>query len=93
MSAYRAIRSITTFRRRPMVISIDGKKTVVQPNKTGYIHYLDAKTGKFIKATPFADKITWIKGYDSNGRPIDMVGSAEGRRRSRWRSGRACWAG
>jgi alcohol dehydrogenase (cytochrome c) len=57
----------------PMVINLDGKKTVVQPNKTGYIHYLDAKTGKFIKATPFADKITWIKGYDSNGRPIDMV--------------------
>ena len=57
----------------PMVINIDGKKTVVQPNKTGYIHYLDAKTGKFLKAVPFADKITWIKGYDSNGRPIEQV--------------------
>ena len=57
----------------PMVITIDGKKTVVQPNKTGYIHYLDAKSGKFIKATPFADKITWIKGYDANGRPISQV--------------------
>ena len=57
----------------PMLINLDGKKTVVQPNKTGYIHYLDAKTGKFLKATPFADKITWIKGYDSNGRPIDQV--------------------
>ena len=57
----------------PMVINIDGKKTVVQPNKTGYVHYLDAATGKFIKATPFADKITWIKGYDANGRPIDQV--------------------
>ena len=58
----------------PLVISIDGKKTVVQPNKTGYIHYLDAKTGAFIKATPFAEKITWVKGYDKEGRPIDMVG-------------------
>jgi len=57
----------------PMVITIDGKKTVVQPNKTGYIHYLDAKTGAFIKATPFADKINWAKGYDKNGRPVDMV--------------------
>jgi alcohol dehydrogenase (cytochrome c) len=57
----------------PMLIKIDGKQTVVQPNKTGYIHYLDAATGKFIKATPFADKITWIKGYDANGRPIDQV--------------------
>jgi alcohol dehydrogenase (cytochrome c) len=57
----------------PMVISIDGKKTVVHPNKTGYIHYLDAKTGKYLKATAFADKINWIKGYDSNGRPIAQV--------------------
>jgi len=57
----------------PMLINIDGKQTVVQPNKTGYIHYLDAKTGKFIKAVPFADKITWIKGYDANGRPIQQV--------------------
>jgi glucose dehydrogenase len=29
----------------PMVITLDGKKTVVQPYKTGFIHYLDAKTG------------------------------------------------
>ena len=57
----------------PMVINIDGKKTVVQPNKTGYVHYIDAKSGAFIKATPFAEKITWIKGYDGKGRPIDMV--------------------
>lgn len=57
----------------PMVVTIDGKKTVVHPNKTGYIHYVDAKTGKFLKATPFADKITWIKGYDANGRPIDQT--------------------
>lgn len=57
----------------PMVITIDGKKTIVQPNKTGYIHYLDAKTGKYLKATPFIDKITWIKGYDANGRPIGQV--------------------
>jgi alcohol dehydrogenase (cytochrome c) len=57
----------------PMLINIDGKQTIVQPNKTGYVHYLEAATGKFIKATPFADKITWIKGYDANGRPIDQV--------------------
>jgi len=57
----------------PMVINLDGKKTVVQPNKTGFVHYLDATSGKFIKATPFADKITWIKGYDANGRPIEQV--------------------
>ena len=36
----------------PMVITLDGKKTIVHPNKTGFIHYLDAKTGAFIKADP-----------------------------------------
>jgi glucose dehydrogenase len=57
----------------PFVITLDGKKTVVQPNKTGFIHYLDAKSGAFIKATPFADKIDWIKGYGKDGRPIGQI--------------------
>ncbi len=57
----------------PMVVEIDGKKTIVQPNKTGYIHHLDAKTGKFLKADLFVDKINWIKGYDKNGRPIGQI--------------------
>jgi PQQ-dependent dehydrogenase (methanol/ethanol family) len=57
----------------PMIISIDGRKTIVHPNKTGYIHYLDPKTGRFQRAVPFADKITWIKGYDANGRPIGQI--------------------
>jgi PQQ-dependent dehydrogenase (methanol/ethanol family) len=57
----------------PMVVSIDGRKTVVHPNKTGYIHYLAPETGKFLRAVPFADKITWIKGYDANGRPVGQI--------------------
>jgi alcohol dehydrogenase (cytochrome c) len=57
----------------PMIISIDGKKTIVQPNKTGFIHYLDPKTGHFLRAVPFADKITWIQGYDSSGRPVNQI--------------------
>jgi alcohol dehydrogenase (cytochrome c) len=57
----------------PMVISIDGRKTVVHPNKTGYIHYLDPRTGKFLRAVLFVDKINWIKGYDADGRPIGQI--------------------
>jgi alcohol dehydrogenase (cytochrome c) len=57
----------------PMIISIDGRKTIVHPNKTGYIHYLDPKTGKFQRAVLFVDKINWIKGYDDNGRPIGQI--------------------
>ena len=57
----------------PMIISIDGRKTIVHPNKTGYIHYLDPKTGKFQRALLFVDKINWIKGYDANGRPFGQI--------------------
>jgi alcohol dehydrogenase (cytochrome c) len=63
----------------PMLATIDGKRTIVQPNKTGYIHFLDAKTGKFLQAPQFADKITWAKGYDSSGAPMwDFPVPAEG---------------
>jgi alcohol dehydrogenase (cytochrome c) len=57
----------------PMIITMDGKKTIVQPNKTGYVHQLDAKTGQFLKADLFIDKINWIKGYDKNGRPVGQI--------------------
>jgi len=57
----------------PLVIEIDGLKTIVQPNKTGFIHHLDAASGKFLKADQFVDEVNWIKGYDKNGRPIDMI--------------------
>jgi PQQ-dependent dehydrogenase (methanol/ethanol family) len=57
----------------PLVINIDGRKTIVQPNKTGYIHHLDARTGKFLKADLFVDKINWITGYDRNGRPMGQI--------------------
>lgn len=56
----------------PMVITIDGQKQIVQPNKTGYIHYLDAKSGKFLRAVAFVDKIDWVQGYDANGKPVNM---------------------
>ena len=57
----------------PMVITIDGRKTVVHPNKTGYIHYLDAATGEFLRAPAFADRINWIDGYDVEGRPVGQL--------------------
>jgi len=57
----------------PILVNIDGAATIVHPNKTGFIHYLDAKTGKFLRALRFADKINWIKGYDENGRPVGQL--------------------
>lgn len=57
----------------PMIINVDGKKTIVQPNKTGFMHYLDPMTGQFLRAVRFADKITWAKGYDVEGRPVGQI--------------------
>lgn len=57
----------------PMVISVNGKKTIVQPNKTGFVHYLDPADGTFLGAVPFADKITWADGYGADGRPINQA--------------------
>ena len=54
----------------PMLATIDGKRIVVQPNKTGFTHFLDAATGKFLMAPAFSDKINWAKGYDASGNPI-----------------------
>jgi alcohol dehydrogenase (cytochrome c) len=58
----------------PLLIKVDGKTTVVHPNKTGFVHYLEPKTGQFLRAVKFVDKLNWIKGYDEKGRPIDMIG-------------------
>ena len=57
----------------PILIQMNGKTVVAQPNKTGFIHYLDAQTGKFIKADKFADKVNWTTGMDSNGRPMNVI--------------------
>ena len=54
----------------PMLAEIDGRTVVIQANKTGYVHYLDAASGKFLQAPQIADKITWANGYDSDGNPI-----------------------
>ena len=57
----------------PMLINIDGRKTVVHPNKTGFIHYLDAETGQFLRAPSFVDRLNWIQGYDVEGRPVGQI--------------------
>jgi len=54
----------------PMLANISGKRIVVQPNKTGFTHFLDAASGKFLMAPAFSDKINWAKGYDASGNPI-----------------------
>jgi len=54
----------------PILVDMDGRRTIVQANKTGFMHYLDAETGEFLQAPAIADKITWAKGYNPDGSPI-----------------------
>lgn len=52
----------------------DGKKQklLVHPNKGGMTWVLDRTTGKYINAYPHVDVLTWLKGVDKNGRPVQM---------------------
>ena len=54
----------------PMLATIDGVRTAIQPNKTGFTHYVDAATGQFLQAPAHADRINWAKGYNPDGTPM-----------------------
>ncbi len=49
----------------------DGKKikSLVQPNRNGFLYALDAATGKFLHGYKYVDQLNWAKGLDANGRP------------------------
>ncbi|HET9406383.1 MAG TPA: PQQ-dependent dehydrogenase, methanol/ethanol family [Candidatus Sulfotelmatobacter sp.] len=53
---------------------------LVQANRNGFLYLLDRTDGKFLKAVPFVDKVTWAKGIDTAGRPISsgQVPTAQG---------------
>ena len=54
------------------------RKLVLHSSKNGYAYLLDRETGKFIRSFPYVDTITWTKGLDSKGKPIDPVAPAAG---------------
>jgi alcohol dehydrogenase (cytochrome c) len=44
---------------------------LAQANRNGFFYILDRTNGKFLRATPFIEKINWATGIDpSSGRPI-----------------------
>jgi alcohol dehydrogenase (cytochrome c) len=53
---------------------------LVQANRNGFLYVLDRTDGKFLKATPFVEKLNWAKGVDASGRPIlsGKIPDAEG---------------
>jgi len=57
------------------LIDLPGKagkvKSLVQPNRNGYIYALDASSGKFMHGAQYVDQLNWAKGLDPNGRAIN----------------------
>jgi alcohol dehydrogenase (cytochrome c) len=53
---------------------------LLQANRNGFFYVLDRSNGKFLRATPFLEKITWANGIDASGRPLlsGKVPSQEG---------------
>jgi len=70
----------------PVLLDRDENGTVrhllVQANRNGFLYVLDRTNGKFLRATPFVEKLDWAKGIDASGRPIlsGRVPTAQGTR-------------
>ena len=44
-------------------------KAIAQANRNGYFYLLDRATGKFLRATPYLEKVNWAT-IDKKGRPV-----------------------
>jgi len=56
------------------------RRLLVQANRNGFFYVLDRTNGKFLRATPFVEKLNWAKGVDPSGRPLvsGRIPTAEG---------------
>jgi alcohol dehydrogenase (cytochrome c) len=66
-----------------LIDTVENGKTqhlLLQANRNGYFYVLDRTNGKFLRATPFVQKLNWAKGLDASGRPIltGLIPSPEG---------------
>ena len=46
------------------------RRLLVQANRNGFLYILDRTNGKFLRATPFVEKLNWATSIDASGRPI-----------------------
>ena len=44
-------------------------KAMLWANRNGVFYVLDRTSGRFLQGTPFV-KVSWMSGFDGNGRPI-----------------------
>jgi quinohemoprotein ethanol dehydrogenase len=65
---------------QPMILAdliINGKprKVLLHAPKNGFFYVLDRMTGEFIQGDKFIQRMTWAKGLDAKGRPIEAKGA------------------
>ncbi len=56
-----------------LVDTVESGKTrrlLVQANRNGFFYILDRTDGKFLRASPFVEKLNWAKSIDASGRPL-----------------------
>jgi alcohol dehydrogenase (cytochrome c) len=67
----------------PVLIDVEQngqmRKLVIHSSKNGFAYVLDRETGKFIRGFPFVDTVTWAKGLDKDGKPVEPVMAEAGK--------------
>jgi alcohol dehydrogenase (cytochrome c) len=53
-----------------VAFDLNGTKAAATADRNGFFYVLDRTNGKFISATPFAEKITWAKSIGADGKPV-----------------------
>ncbi|HMF75154.1 MAG TPA: PQQ-binding-like beta-propeller repeat protein [Bryobacteraceae bacterium] len=48
------------------------RKLLIQANRNGFYYVLDRITGEFLLGKPFVKNLTWARGLDAKGRPIEI---------------------
>jgi len=54
------------------MVNGEGRKIVSHAGRNGFAYSFDRLSGQFLKATPYAVKVTWTRGIDpKTGKPVD----------------------
>jgi quinohemoprotein ethanol dehydrogenase len=69
---YTAVQTITLAN-----LNIEGRerKVLLHAPKNGFFYVLDRGTGEYISGQKYVKRLTWAKGLDNNGRPIEAEGA------------------
>jgi alcohol dehydrogenase (cytochrome c) len=55
------------------------RKLIIHSSKNGFAYVIDRETGKFVRGFPYVDTVTWTKGLDKDGKPIEPVMAEAGK--------------